>query len=185
MARPAVDTEGDGIATTVQVLSDLGLHVGAGEGNRTLMTSLEGWGSAIELRPHVPVEGCVRHRVSIDSVPVSRHRGRTARAGLGRAECQGFVLRLRAGPRRVIVVMHAMWRTAGPGQWEGRLRFGSTGCGAAWLARLLWEQEAAGSNPAIPTKAQVTKHVVGCQDGFQDRLTVICLTVELNGQPMV
>jgi hypothetical protein len=27
--------------------------VGAGEGNRTLMTSLEGWGSAIELRPRV------------------------------------------------------------------------------------------------------------------------------------
>jgi hypothetical protein len=32
--------------------SDLGFRVGAGEGNRTLMTSLEGWGSAIELRPH-------------------------------------------------------------------------------------------------------------------------------------
>jgi hypothetical protein len=31
--------------------SDLGFRVGAGEGNRTLMTSLEGWGSAIELRP--------------------------------------------------------------------------------------------------------------------------------------
>jgi hypothetical protein len=30
---------------------DLGLRVRAGEGNRTLMTSLEGWGSAIELRP--------------------------------------------------------------------------------------------------------------------------------------
>ena len=30
---------------------DLGLCFGAGEGNRTLMTSLEGWGSAIELRP--------------------------------------------------------------------------------------------------------------------------------------
>jgi hypothetical protein len=30
---------------------DLGVLVGAGEGNRTLMTSLEGWGSAIELRP--------------------------------------------------------------------------------------------------------------------------------------
>jgi hypothetical protein len=32
--------------------SELGFLVGAGEGNRTLMTSLEGWGSAIELRPH-------------------------------------------------------------------------------------------------------------------------------------
>jgi hypothetical protein len=31
-----------------------GFSVGAGEGNRTLMTSLEGWGSAIELRPHRP-----------------------------------------------------------------------------------------------------------------------------------
>jgi hypothetical protein len=30
---------------------DLALWVGAGEGNRTLMTSLEGWGSTIELRP--------------------------------------------------------------------------------------------------------------------------------------
>ena len=30
---------------------DLAFLVGAGEGNRTLMTSLEGWGSAIELRP--------------------------------------------------------------------------------------------------------------------------------------
>ena len=32
-------------------VADLGLSGGAGEGNRTLMTSLEGWGSAIELRP--------------------------------------------------------------------------------------------------------------------------------------
>ena len=31
--------------------ADLRIRVGAGEGNRTLMTSLEGWGSAIELRP--------------------------------------------------------------------------------------------------------------------------------------
>lgn len=27
-----------------------------------------------------------------------------------------------------------------------------TGCSAAWLARMLWEHEAAGSNPATPTK---------------------------------
>ena len=40
-----------GVAATVQPHSELGLRVGAGEGNRTLMTSLEGWGSAIELRP--------------------------------------------------------------------------------------------------------------------------------------
>jgi hypothetical protein len=37
---------------------DLGL-CGAGEGNRTLMTSLEGWGSAIELRPQC---GCALRR---------------------------------------------------------------------------------------------------------------------------
>src|SRR5215475_16228869 len=49
--------------------ADLGLHVRAGEGNRTLMTSLEGWGSAIELRPHVPGWRYLRHQVSIDSVP--------------------------------------------------------------------------------------------------------------------
>src|SRR6185312_5731457 len=36
------------------VLDVLRHHIGAGEGNRTLMTSLEGWGSAIELRPHRP-----------------------------------------------------------------------------------------------------------------------------------
>src|SRR5215470_11656900 len=43
--------------------------------------------------------------------------------------------------------------TPGCGPRGGRLRNGSAGCGAAWLARLLWEQEAAGSNPAIPTTA--------------------------------
>lgn len=30
-----------------------------------------------------------------------------------------------------------------------------TGCSAAWLARMLWEHEAAGSNPATPTKPSV------------------------------
>src|SRR5690242_14765697 len=64
---------------------------GAGDGNRTRMTSLEGWGSAIELRP---------------------------RRGLG-----------------------------SPGVGAAH----SAVCSAPWSARLLWEQQVAGSNPAIPT----------------------------------
>ena len=27
----------------------------------------------------------------------------------------------------------------------------STGCGSAWLERLIWDQEVAGSNPVTPT----------------------------------
>src|ERR1017187_11002955 len=42
---------------------------GAGEGNRTLMTSLEGWRSAIELRPRA-------RREPLDGSP-GRHRQRT------------------------------------------------------------------------------------------------------------
>jgi hypothetical protein len=42
---------------------DLGFRVGAGEGNRTLMTSLEGWGSAIELRPRCELAATVAYRV--------------------------------------------------------------------------------------------------------------------------
>jgi hypothetical protein len=47
---------------------DLRFWVGAGEGNRTLMTSLEGWGSAIELRPRVRRE---------TRSPPAEHRQRT------------------------------------------------------------------------------------------------------------
>jgi hypothetical protein len=45
---------------------DLGFWVGAGEGNRTLMTSLEGWSSAIELRPRAwrPISRPGEHRQS-------------------------------------------------------------------------------------------------------------------------
>jgi hypothetical protein len=46
--------------------ADLLFSVGAGEGNRTLMTSLEGWGSAIELRPRAR-----------RPVPSGEHRQRT------------------------------------------------------------------------------------------------------------
>ena len=42
---------------------------------------------------------------------------------------------------------------AGFGRPKGD-RLSGAGCGAAWLARLLWEQEAAGSNPAIPTTSE-------------------------------
>ena len=42
---------GKGVKTN-NPLPGKGLKDGAGEGNRTLMTSLEGWSSAIELRPH-------------------------------------------------------------------------------------------------------------------------------------
>ena len=36
--------------------------------------------------------------------------------------------------------------------WSFRpLDFGDTGCSAAWLARVLWVHEVAGSSPASPT----------------------------------
>ena len=51
----------------------------AGDGNRTRMTSLEGWGSTIELRPHnlpasvarlrAPAHQAGRHRQRTGSVP--------------------------------------------------------------------------------------------------------------------
>jgi hypothetical protein len=59
--------------------ADLGFRVGAGEGNRTLMTSLEGWGSAIELRPRAAdqlpgVAYRVRHEGSTVAARVSWHK---------------------------------------------------------------------------------------------------------------
>ena len=37
----------------IRTASENGQKNGAGEGNRTLVTSLEGWGSTIELHPHM------------------------------------------------------------------------------------------------------------------------------------
>src|SRR5262245_47594376 len=51
----------------------------SGDGNRTRMTSLEGWGSAIELRPRDRPARRARWGVAIGRVPVPghfSHRGR-------------------------------------------------------------------------------------------------------------
>jgi Phage integrase family len=71
---------------------DLGFLVGAGEGNRTLMTSLEGWGSAIELRPRSSHAG----RMDDVATPVAYRLEAPDRAWQG----QGTVLvgLLGAGP---------------------------------------------------------------------------------------
>jgi hypothetical protein len=63
---------------------DLGFGVGAGEGNRTLMTSLEGWGSAIELRPRVRRE---------TRSPPAEHRQRTRKKAWRRMLCQATINR--------------------------------------------------------------------------------------------
>ena len=41
------------------------LFIGAGEGNRTLATSLEGWGSTTELHPHIGGDERIRTTESI------------------------------------------------------------------------------------------------------------------------
>ena len=48
---------------------------GAGDGNRTRMTSLEGWGSTIELRPHNLPASVARLRAPAHQA--GRHRQRT------------------------------------------------------------------------------------------------------------
>ena len=60
-------------------------NVRAGEGNRTLMTSLEGWGSAIELRPrNGSRRRAVAYRVARRCAP--------GQAALGRARHPGQTL---------------------------------------------------------------------------------------------
>ena len=37
-----------------------------------------------------------------------------------------------------------------------------TGCGSAWLERLVWDQEVAGSNPVTPTAVNLLPQACGC-----------------------
>ena len=60
--------------------AEMGFRVGAGEGNRTLMTSLEGWGSAIELRPRGGSPPGVAYRFFVDPCVVRHDRPVTSSA---------------------------------------------------------------------------------------------------------
>ena len=113
------------------------------------MTSLEGWSSAIELRPR----GGSTARCSVPGSRWSWRGGQTA------TSLRDFSRLCRDRRVRAGVLIAGLRRTT---VRHDKLRI-PTGCGAAWLARLLWEQEAAGSNPAIPT--------VGAVQGSRDRST--------------
>ena len=60
-----------------------------------------------------------------------------------------------------------------------KIIFDFSGCGSVWLERLLWEQEAAGSNPVTPIFGPVAKLVIappchGGGHGFESRLGRFC-----------
>ena len=46
---------------------------------------------------------------------------------------------------------------ASPGEDAWQARKNTTGCGSAWLERLVWDQEVAGSNPVTPIHAGVVQ----------------------------
>jgi hypothetical protein len=82
--------------------------IGAGEGNRTLMTSLEGWRSAIELRPRA-------RREPLDGSP-GRHRQRTG-YGTPAPNREGSIqtmLRPTVARERILLVSGGMWEISSP-----------------------------------------------------------------------
>ena len=58
-----------------------------------------------------------------------------------------------------------------------------TGCGAAWLARLIWDQEVAGSNPVTPIVMVGMAQLVSAPDcgsggrGFESRYPPLTLSI--------
>ena len=71
------------------------------------------------------------------------------------------------------------WETA----WESRwLPESIAGCSVAWLARLIWDQEVAGSNPVTPTLTFLVSPVAeGKTVGFiyckiKSNIGIICIS---------
>ena len=64
----------------------------------------------------------------------------------------------------------------------GSLFFHITGCSVAWLARLIWDQEVAGSNPVTPTLTFLVSPVAeGKTVGFiyckiKSNIGIICIS---------
>ena len=48
---------------------------------------------------------------------------------------------------------------ASPGEDAWQARKNTTGCGSAWLERLVWDQEVAGSNPVTPIVSKGQKYM--------------------------
>ena len=125
-----MSASGCGRPCAVGPSADLGLRIGAGEGNRTLMTSLEGWGSAIELRPRARREACFAP-ASIVSVPVTGPSGPTAHLASWEADDErpgrGPSARGRACGAVGYGSVHGMWRSlvSAPALGAGGRRFES------------------------------------------------------------
>jgi hypothetical protein len=93
---------------------------GAGEGNRTLMTSLEGWGSAIELRPRGGSEvpgsaiGSVPGHGPSPSPPAARYAAspREARGRPASAQRRQLLTSAEYRPEQVALLRHPLRHSA-------------------------------------------------------------------------
>ena len=71
------------------------------------------------------------------------------------------------------------WETARENRW---LPDSMSGCSVAWLARLIWDQEVAGSNPVTPTLTFLVSPVAeGKTVGFiyckiKSNIGIICIS---------